>query len=151
MQSKMKIRKFAPVDTQSDSTKEKNTWKDYINNLKSQWVGKKVIFDNHTYTVMNVDYNGFLLIDKKAQHTETTAVGTYSVILDEDGSIQELVDKAISGEIEMIDAEPTDTEGSVVDTVLMYNGKEYFATLYATSNRTYEMQIASAIKENGGK
>ncbi len=36
---------------------------------------EKVIFENKQYTVVDVDYNGALLIDKKARMTDTTAVG----------------------------------------------------------------------------
>lgn len=36
---------------------------------------KKVIFENKQYTVVDVDYNGALLIGKKARMTDTTAVG----------------------------------------------------------------------------
>lgn len=49
-------------------------YKDWISQLKNEWIGKKVIYDNELHTVMDVDYNGALLIDKKAEHTETTAV-----------------------------------------------------------------------------
>lgn len=50
------------------------TWKEYINRLKSEWIGKSVVYENETYNVVDVDYNGLLLIDKKAKHTDTTAI-----------------------------------------------------------------------------
>lgn len=57
------------------------TYKEYINKLKSEWIGKTVIYDNKKYNVVDVDYNGMLLIDKKARFTDTTAVDTTSIIL----------------------------------------------------------------------
>lgn len=55
------------------------TWKEYNTKLKEQWIGKTVVYENKTYNVIDVDYNGFLLIDKKARHTDTTAVAAYRV------------------------------------------------------------------------
>lgn len=55
------------------------TYKEYIEKLKKEWIGKSVIFENDKYNVVDVDYNGFLLIDKKARMTETTAVSTLEV------------------------------------------------------------------------
>ena len=57
------------------------TYKEYINRLKKEWIGKTIIYDNKKYNVVDVDYNGMLLIDKKAQFTDTTAVDTTMVIL----------------------------------------------------------------------
>lgn len=54
-------------------------YRDFIQNLKSIWIGKQVTFEGGKYTVVDVDYNGCLLIDKKAQFTDTTAVGTWQV------------------------------------------------------------------------
>lgn len=50
------------------------TWKEYINKLKKEWIGKSIMYENKKYNVVDVDYNGILLIDKKAIHTDTTAV-----------------------------------------------------------------------------
>lgn len=50
------------------------TWKNYIEEMKKKWIGKKVIFEEEQHTVVDVDYNGLLLIDKKARMTDTTAV-----------------------------------------------------------------------------
>ena len=49
-------------------------WKDYITRLKKEWIGKKVYFENLIYTIVDVDYNGVLHIDKKSQYNDTTAV-----------------------------------------------------------------------------
>lgn len=51
----------------------------YIQQLRDQWIGKKVMYEGKVFTVVNVDYNGALLIDKKARFTDTTAVATYDV------------------------------------------------------------------------
>lgn len=55
------------------------TWKEYIEKLKTQWIGKEVVFENEKHKVVDVDYNGALLIDKKARMTDTTAVGISDV------------------------------------------------------------------------
>lgn len=52
------------------------TWKEYIEGLKNEWVGKKVVFEGAVYTVVDVDYNGVLMINKKGKYTETTAAFT---------------------------------------------------------------------------
>ena len=49
-------------------------WKDQIEALKAEWTGKKVTYDGKVYTVVNVDYNGILHIDKSSEHNPTTAV-----------------------------------------------------------------------------
>lgn len=56
------------------------TWKEYINTLKNEWIGKIVEYEGKKYNVTDVDYNGMLLIDKKALHTDTTAVGISDVV-----------------------------------------------------------------------
>lgn len=50
------------------------TWREYIDGMKKEWIGKSVLFENERYNVVGVDYNGILLIDKKAEFTDTTAV-----------------------------------------------------------------------------
>ena len=55
------------------------TWKEYISKLKKEYVGKIVEYENSKYNVVDVDYNGVLLIDKKATYTDTTAVSIGSV------------------------------------------------------------------------
>lgn len=59
-------------------------YKDFIEGLKKQYVGKQVSFEGKIYTVMGVDYNGGLLIDKPTYYHEsytstTTAVGTWQL------------------------------------------------------------------------
>lgn len=55
------------------------TRREYIEKLKDEWIGKMVIFEDERYNVVDVDYNGMLLIDKKAQYTDTTAVSVSSI------------------------------------------------------------------------
>ena len=55
------------------------TYREWIGKLKTEWIGKGVIYENNKYKVVDVDYNGFLLINKKAKHTETTAVAMHHV------------------------------------------------------------------------
>ena len=58
---------------------DKGTYKEWINELKTRWIGKRVTYEGQPYTVVDVDYNGMLLIDKVAAHTKTTAVDRTSV------------------------------------------------------------------------
>lgn len=46
--------------------------------MKKEWIGKEVKFEGGNYKVVDVDYNGMLLIDKKARYTETTAIPQYA-------------------------------------------------------------------------
>lgn len=56
------------------------TYREYIDKLRNEWVGKIVMYENKKYTVVDVDYNGTLLIDKKARFTDTTvAVNLFEV------------------------------------------------------------------------
>lgn len=55
------------------------TYKEYIEELKKKWIGKIVIYENKKYKVVDVDYNGMLLIDKKVRFTDTTAVAIFNV------------------------------------------------------------------------
>lgn len=49
------------------------TWKEYIERLKTEWVGKKVIFDGEIHTIVDVDYNSILHIDRPTEYNKTTA------------------------------------------------------------------------------
>lgn len=49
-------------------------WRDYIKNMKQAHVGKEVSYQGNKYTVVDVDYNGALLINKPSEFNETTAV-----------------------------------------------------------------------------
>lgn len=56
------------------------TYEEYIEKLKKEWIGQTVIYEDKKYNVIDVDYNGFLLIDKKALFTDTTAVSILNVV-----------------------------------------------------------------------
>ena len=58
------------------------SYRSYIEKKRSEWIGKKVIYagDNNVYTVVDVDYNGALLINKPARFTDTTAVDVINVM-----------------------------------------------------------------------
>lgn len=55
------------------------TWKEYIKSLKYKWIGKNVLYDGKQYNVVDVDYNGILLINKKSKYNDTTAVAYWNV------------------------------------------------------------------------
>lgn len=55
------------------------TYKEYIEDLKKKWIGKVVMYEGEKYNVLDIDYNGMLLIDKKTRFTDTTAVSILSV------------------------------------------------------------------------
>lgn len=54
-------------------------YKDFIESMKAEWIGKTVRYEGKSYKVVDVDYNGGLLIDKPARFTETTAVGSWQL------------------------------------------------------------------------
>lgn len=58
---------------------EVTTYKEYIEDLKKKWIGKVVMYEGEKYNVLDIDYNGMLLIDKKTRFTDTTAVSILSV------------------------------------------------------------------------
>lgn len=55
------------------------TYREWIDARKREWIGQHVRYDGQSYTVLDVDYNGVLLIDRQARFTSTTAVETYMV------------------------------------------------------------------------
>lgn len=55
------------------------TYREWIDSLKKEWIGSNVLYENKKYNVVDVDYNGFLLINKKGAHTKTTAVAIHNV------------------------------------------------------------------------
>lgn len=56
-----------------------SNYRDYIAELKTKWLGRNVIYAGAGYRVVDVDYNGCLLINKKAEFTDATAVETFAV------------------------------------------------------------------------
>lgn len=55
------------------------TYKEMIENMRQEWIGANILYEGEKYTVVGVDYNAALLIDKPARFTDTTAVGTWMV------------------------------------------------------------------------
>lgn len=55
------------------------TYKEWIESMRQEWSGARVLYEGKEYMVTGVDYNGGLLIDKPARFTDTTAVGTWMV------------------------------------------------------------------------
>lgn len=54
-------------------------YRDMIDGMRKEWIGKEVLFQGGSYKVVDVDYNGGLLINKRARFTDTTAVAEYMV------------------------------------------------------------------------
>lgn len=52
-------------------------WKDHIAQLRVEWNGRKVIYQGEQHTVVDVDYNGALLIDRETMYNKTTAILPY--------------------------------------------------------------------------
>lgn len=63
---------------QRESEKDMGAYREWIESLKREWIGKNVKFEENNYKVVDVDYNGMLLIDKKARYTDTTAIRQYA-------------------------------------------------------------------------
>ena len=59
-------------------------YRDYIELLRKKWIGRVVYYEGNRYMVVDVDYNGALLINKPARFTDTTAVSTSDVIYNEE-------------------------------------------------------------------
>ena len=51
-----------------------STWKEHIERLKRDWIGKKVMYRDRVHTIVDVDYNGILHIYLPSEHNMTTAV-----------------------------------------------------------------------------
>lgn len=49
------------------------SWKQYIEALTDEWIGKRVQYEGKIYTIVKVDYNGILHIDKPSEYNWTTA------------------------------------------------------------------------------
>lgn len=44
---------------------------------RSRFIGKRVKFEGQIYDIVDVDYNGALMIDKEGRFTDTTAVSRF--------------------------------------------------------------------------
>ena len=65
---------YTQANTRKNEVEHRGLYKDWVLKIKEQYVGKEVIYENNKYKVVDVDYNGMLLIDKKAIFTDLTAV-----------------------------------------------------------------------------
>lgn len=54
-------------------------YKDYIRQKREKWIGKRVRYEGKEYIVIDVDYNGGLLIDKKSEFTDDIAISEVMV------------------------------------------------------------------------
>ena len=59
-------------------------YKDYIKSEQQKWIGRTVYYEGQRYMVVDVDYNGGLLINKPTMFTDTTAVESWQVIYNEE-------------------------------------------------------------------
>lgn len=60
------------------------TYKNHIEELKKARIGQKVIFEGKQYNVVDVDYNGAIMIDKPTKYTDshtnkTTAIEAWKI------------------------------------------------------------------------
>ena len=65
------------------------TYREYIERKKTEWIGERVSYKGVVYTVIDVDYNGCLLIDAPRYYHDsytspTTAIEPY--MLDKKGN-----------------------------------------------------------------
>lgn len=51
----------------------------HIKALKEKWVGRKITYEGKYFNVVDVDHNGMLLIDRKTEFADTTAIEAYKV------------------------------------------------------------------------
>ena len=51
-------------------------WSDYIQALRDEFTGRKVMYQSGVYRVAGVDMNGMVHIAKPSRYTNTTAVYT---------------------------------------------------------------------------
>lgn len=54
--------------------KEYGSWKQYIETLSNEFIGKMIEYNGKSYTIAKVDYNGIIHIDKPTEHNRTAAV-----------------------------------------------------------------------------
>ena len=51
-----------------------SSYQEYLRSMYAKYIGAQVRYNGRLYKVIDVDYNGFLLIDIPSDHAETTAV-----------------------------------------------------------------------------
>ena len=50
------------------------SYRDLIEQERAEFIGRKVLYKGQPHTIVGVDYNGGLLIDKKTEFNDTTSV-----------------------------------------------------------------------------
>ena len=55
------------------------TYKEFIENKKATLIGKKVSYHGNEYTVVDVDYNGMLLINRPHKYCDSYTAGTTAI------------------------------------------------------------------------
>lgn len=58
---------------------KKMAYRDLIEKERREWIGKTVSYHGEKYLVMDVDYNGSLMINKSADYTDTTAISKFDI------------------------------------------------------------------------
>ena len=89
------------------------TWNEYINSKKTEWIGKKVMYKDHMYNVVDVDYNGALLIDLPNDYNLTTAISE-SMVENKKMTTQDILDYASTNGVE-----------SAADLLLLYGPNDF--------------------------
>ena len=51
-----------------------SSYQEYLRSMYAKYIGAQVRYNGRLYKVIDVDYNGMLLIDIQSDHAETTAV-----------------------------------------------------------------------------
>ena len=55
------------------------TYKERIEADRRAWIGREVIFEGEKHKVVDVDYNGALMIDRPTKHNPTTAIEAWKI------------------------------------------------------------------------
>lgn len=55
------------------------TYREWIEEMIQKWVGREVKYLDRWHRVLDVDYNGCLLIDLPTEFTSDTAIGAHMV------------------------------------------------------------------------
>ena len=53
------------------------TYKEYHQKEREHFTGLRITYKGEPHTIVDVDYNGALLIDLPTQYTSTTAIGKF--------------------------------------------------------------------------
>lgn len=53
------------------------TYKELVAEDRTRFIGKKVKYEGGIYTIVDVDYNGALMIDRETRFTDTTAISRF--------------------------------------------------------------------------